>query len=80
MDLDALLRNRLKKLSASPERRRERKKPSPNQKHKQNMRYIIKLIETGDYDSTKRSHRILLHTAHKNGYIDKDTLEILKQA
>jgi len=79
MDLDSILKKRMKSLSKSIKRSNRKRSRTPEQIHKQNIRYITKLVVTGDYDPTKRSHAILMHTAHKEGYINKHTLEILKE-
>jgi hypothetical protein len=39
---------------------------------KTNARYIIYKIKTGDINLNKRSHAILLNSAIKYGYVDKD--------
>lgn len=77
MDLDNLLANRIKQLRKKyPSSRR--KKPKPEQIHRQNMNQLIRLLKTGDFNSNKRSHCILFNTAVKHGYVDKETYEILK--
>lgn len=77
MDLDNLLSNRLKQLKKKYPRSR-RKKPSPEQIHRTNMNQLIRLLKTGDFNKNKRSHGILFSEAVKYGYVDKDTMEILK--
>lgn len=72
MDLDNILNRKLSK----PARRQYKK--TPEQKFKDNMRYIIKLVKTGEFTIDKKSHKILLQRAIKFGYINKD-LQILKE-
>lgn len=76
MDLDQLLRQKIRLLSRGP--RKSKAKKTPEEIHRNNMRQIIRLVFTGDFDSSKRSHSILFNTAVKHGYIDKETHEILK--
>lgn len=77
MDLESILKNRLKKLSATP-KRKSKKYTTPEKKHMENIRYIIRLIKTGDFNIQKKSHKILLNVAVKEGFVDKE-LNIIKE-
>ena len=72
MDLDNILNRKLSK----PAKRRYKK--TPEQKFKDNMRYIIKLIKTGEFTIDKKSHKILLQRAIKFGFVNKE-MQILKE-
>jgi hypothetical protein len=71
MDLETILKNKLKKLSAVPKTKAKRKYTTPEQKHKENIKYIIRLIKTGDININRKSHKILLNVAVKEGFVDK---------
>jgi hypothetical protein len=72
MELDNIINRALSR----PPRRKQTKKPE--QVFKDNIRYIIKLVKTGEFTLDKKSHRILLQRAIKFGFIDKE-LNILKE-
>jgi hypothetical protein len=72
MELDNIINRALSR----PPRRKQIKKPE--QVFKDNIRYTIKLIKTGEFTLDKKSHRILLQRAIKFGFIDKE-LNILKE-
>lgn len=78
MDLETILKNRLRKLSITPKTTAKRKYTTPEQKHVQNIKYIIRLIKTGDINIKKKSHKILLNVAVKEGFVDKE-LNIIKE-
>ena len=78
MDLQSILKNRLKTLSAQPKTKAKRKYTTPEQKHIENIRYIIRLIKTGDFNIQKKSHKILLNVAVKEGFVDKE-LNIIQE-
>jgi hypothetical protein len=72
MDLDNIINRRLSR----PPKRKQKKKPE--QVFKDNIRYTLKLIKTGELTMDKTSHKILLQRAIKFGFVDKD-LNILKE-
>jgi hypothetical protein len=72
MELDNIINRALSR----PPRRKQIKKPE--QVFKDNIRYTIKLIKTGEFTLDKKSHRILLQRAIKFGFVDKE-LNILKE-
>lgn len=78
MNLETILKNRLKKLSVTPKTKAKRKYTTPEQKHMQNIKYIIRLIKTGDINIQKKSHKILLNVAVKEGFVDKE-LNIIEE-
>lgn len=78
MDLDNILKNKLKKLSVTPKTKAKKKYITPEQKHIENIKYIIRLIKTGDINIKKKSHKILLNVAVKDGFVDKE-LNIIKE-
>lgn len=76
MNLDNIINNKLVK----PSRKAQVYKPDPNRDYtRENCLRCIRLIKTGDLDPSKRAHGILLGIAHKNGYVDRKTLTILKE-
>jgi hypothetical protein len=76
MNLDNIINNKLVK----PSRKKQIYVPDPNRDYtRENCLRCIRLIKTGDLDPTKRAHGILLSIAHKNGYVDRKTLTILKE-
>lgn len=79
MDLDNILKRKLRSLSKSNKSPVKRKPRTSEQIHKDNVRYVIRLIETGDFNMKKKSHKILLYAAAKSGHVDRNTLEILKK-
>lgn len=76
MDLDAIITNKIKKISL---RKRKNNPKTKDQIYKTNIRQAIRLIKTGEYDERKKAHRILVNRAHKDGYVDRYKLEILKE-
>lgn len=78
MNLETILKNRLKKLSVTPKTKAKRKYTTPKQKHMENIKYIIRLIKTGDFNIQKKSHKILLNVAVKEGFVDKE-LNIIQE-
>lgn len=78
MNLDNILKNKLKKLSVTPKTKAKKKYTTPEQKHMENIKYIIRLIKTGDINIKKKSHKILLNVAVKEGFVDKE-LNIIKE-
>ena len=44
----------------------------------ENIKYVIRLIKTGDINIKKKSHKILLNVAVKEGFVDKE-LNIIKE-
>lgn len=78
MDLDTILKNKLKKLSVTPKTKAKKKYTTPEQKHMENIKYIIRLIKTGDINTQKKSHKILLNVAVKEGFVDKE-LNIIQE-
>jgi|LSQX01.1.fsa_nt_gb hypothetical protein len=78
MNLDNILKNKLKKLSVTPKTKAKKKYTTPEQKHMENIKYVIRLIKTGDINIKKKSHKILLNVAVKEGFVDKE-LNIIKE-
>lgn len=76
MDLNALLDNKISKITL---RKKSKRMRSKEQIFKSNIRQAIRLIKTGEYDERKKAHRILIALAHKNGYINRKDLSILKE-
>jgi len=76
MDLNAYLDNKISKITLRKKAKRIRSK---EQILKSNIKQAIRLIKTGEYNESKRSHRILIVLAHKHGYINRKDLTILKE-
>jgi hypothetical protein len=76
MDLNAYIDSRISKITLRKKARRIRSK---EQILKSNIKQAIRLIKTGEYTESKRSHRILIVLAHKHGYINRKDLSILKE-
>lgn len=80
MRLDNILNNKLKKISRSgPKIAQEKQKRTPEEKHQENLRYIVRLIERGDYNPLNKSHRILFNVGVKAGVIDRDANILRKE-
>ena len=45
----------------------------------ENIKSVIRLIKTGDFDPNNYSHQLKLSMAVRNGYVDRKTLTILKE-
>ena len=76
MDLNAFLDSRISKITLRKKSKRIRTK---EQIFKSNIKQAIRLVKTGEYNENKRSHRILMVLADKNGYINRKDLTILKE-
>lgn len=79
MNLDNILN---KKLTRTLYKNIKHRKPTPvskEQKTRSNIKYVIRLIKTGDFDPKKYSHQVKLSQAVKHGYVDRKTLTILKE-
>ena len=76
MDLNALLDNKISKITLRKKAKRIRTK---EEIFKSNIRQALRLVKTGEYNENKRSHRILIVLAHKNGYINRKDLTIIKE-
>jgi hypothetical protein len=79
MNLDNILNKKLNKTLYKEIRHRKSTPLTKEQKTRANIKYVIRLIKTGDFDSTKYSHQIILSQAVKHGYVDRKTLTILKE-
>lgn len=78
MNLDNILNKKLTK-TLYKDIKRPCKKKTKEQRDAENIRYVIRLIKTGDFNPDSKSHCILLALANKHGYVDKKTLTILKE-
>lgn len=76
MDLDSVISNKLKRITKRTHQYRTRSKDSI---HKSNIKQAIRLVKTGELNIQNKSHRTLLVVAHKAGFINRYTLEILKE-
>jgi hypothetical protein len=76
MELDTIITNKLKKFSL---RKRRNSPKTPEVIYKTNIRQAIRLVKTGEYDERKKAHRILVNQAHKDGYVDRYKLIVLKE-
>lgn len=79
MNLDNIINKKLTKALYKDIKPRRKQVISKEQKDKNNIRYVIRLIKTGDFDPTKYSHQVKLSMAARAGYVDKKTLTILKE-
>ena len=73
MNLDNVIRSRLKAKA------RQKRKATPEEIHRSNINHVLRLIDTGDFDIRKKSHKILLNVAHKAGYITDEQKAQLKK-
>ena len=79
MNLDNIINKKLEKTLYKTIKPRKRATPTKEQKLRENIRSVIRLIKTGDFDPKKYSHQLKLSMAVRNGYVDRKTLTILKE-
>lgn len=79
MNLDNIINGKLTKTLYKDTKSRKRTTPSKEKKTRENIRSVIRLIKTGDFDPKKYSHQLKLSMAARHGYIDRKTLTILKE-
>jgi len=73
MDLDKVLTLKVRKL-----KQKRNWKPSKEQIAHRNARYIVRVIQRGEYNPDYKQHKIMLNTAQKLGYVNKK-MEILRE-
>lgn len=78
MNLDNIINKKLER-TLHKNIKRKRATPTKEQKLQENIRSVIRLIKTGDFDPKKYSHQLKLSMAVRNGYVDRKTLTILKE-
>lgn len=78
MNLDNIINNKLA-TTLHKDIKRKRAPVTKEQKLKENIKSVIRLIKTGDFDATKYTHQLKLSMAVRNGYVDRKTLTILKE-
>lgn len=79
MNLDNILNKKLTKTLYKNIKPRKSTPLTKEKKTEANIKYVIRLIKTGDFDPTKYSHQVKLSQAVRLGYIDRQTLTILKE-
>lgn len=78
MNLDNIINKKLER-TLHKNIKRKRATPTKEQKLQENIRSVIRLIKTGDFDPKNYSHQLKLSMAVRNGYVDRKTLTILKE-
>lgn len=79
MNLDNVINKKLTKTLHREVKVRKKYKPSKEKILRDNIRHVIRLIKTGDFNPNKYSHQLQLSMAVRNGYVDRKTLTILKE-
>jgi hypothetical protein len=79
MNLDNIINKKLNKTLYKDIKSRKPSKLTKEQKTLANIKYVIRLIKTGDFDPNKYSHQVKLSQAVRLGYVDRKTLTILKE-
>lgn len=79
MNLDNIINRKLTKTLYKEIKHRKSTPLNKEQKTRDNIKYVIRLIKTGDFDPKKYSHQVKLSQAVRLGYIDRKTLTILKE-
>ena len=79
MNLDNIINKKLTKTLYKEIKHRKRAPVTKEQKTRENIRSVIRLIKTGDFDPTKYTHQLKLSMAVRHGYVDRKTLTILKE-
>lgn len=79
MNLDNIINKKLTRTLYKNIKPRKKATVSKEQKTRDNIKYVIRLIKTGDFDPKKYSHQVKLSQAVRLGYVDRKTLTILKE-
>jgi hypothetical protein len=79
MNLDNIINKKLAKTLYKDIKHRKSTPLTKEQKTLANIKYVIRLIKTGDFDPKKYSHQVKLSQAVRLGYVDRKTLTILKE-
>ena len=79
MNLDNIINKKLTRTLYKDIKHRKSTPLTKEQKTLANIKYVIRLIKTGDFDPKKYSHQIKLSQAVRLGYVDRKTLTILKE-
>lgn len=78
MNLDNIINKKLER-TLHKNTKGKRATPTKEQKLRENIRSVIRLIKTGDFDPKNYSHQLKLSMAVRNGFVDRKTLTILKE-
>ncbi len=79
MNLDNVINKKLTRTLHKSTKVRKKYKPSKEKILRDNIRHVIRLIKTGDFDPNKYSHQLQLSMAVRHGYVDRKSLTILKE-
>ena len=79
MNLDNIINKKLTRTLYKDIKHRKFTPLTKEQKTLANIKYVIRLIKTGDFDPKKYSHQVKLSQAVRLGYVDRKTLTILKE-
>lgn len=79
MNLDNIINKKLTKTLYKNIKPRKQVTPSKEKILQSNIRSVIRLIKTGDFNPNKYSHQLKLSMAVRHGYVDRKTLTILKE-
>lgn len=79
MNLDNIINKSLQHTQYKDIKPRKKQVRTKEQVQKQQTRFIIRKIKTGDFNPNLKSHQFALSYAVKAGYVDRKTLTILKE-
>ena len=79
MNLDNIINKKLTR-TLYKEKAHRKQKPRPKEaRERESIKYVIRLIKTGDFNPKSYSHQLALSIAVRNNYVDRKTLTILKE-